>query len=178
MPAELHSPNIGLYQLGKGIVRFDRFDSSGLPTGLRDVGNVPNLTINVAEEVIEHYSARMGIKTLDTILPVSVKATFKFILEEFDRENVRMALLGQTGTWTIHGLTSFIIQGVLDFWPTNQVGPMYHLQVWNARLRPTGDIGMIDDTAIGKMDFEFDAQPDLVNHPTSPYFDLTLLASS
>jgi hypothetical protein len=177
---EKKSHDLGLFRLGKGIVKFDRFDENGLPTGLRDLGNVPSLTITPTEEVIEHYTSREGTKVLDTIIPVSIKATFKFTLEEFDRENLRMALFGSTGSWAIHGLTSFIVEGLLDFWPTNEQGPKYHLQVWKARLRPTGDIGLIDDTALGKLDFEFVAQNDAANHPppASPYFDYTLIGES
>jgi hypothetical protein len=178
MSPELKAHDLGLLRLGKGIVKFDRFDKDGLPTGLRDVGNVPSMTLTPTEEVIEHYTAREAIKNLDAIIPLSRKIIAKFTLEEFDRENLRLALFGETGSYAIRGLTAGTIEGLLDFMATNAQGPKFHLQMWRARLKPTGDIGMIDDTALGKMEFEFTALNDVTNHPLSPYFDLTLLGES
>lgn len=181
---QLHSHDLGLLRLGKGIVRFDRFDANGFPTELRDLGNVPTMALTPTEEIIEHYTSREEVKRLDTILPVSQKIIGKFTLEEFDRENLRMALFGEVGgetparAWAIRGMTSMMVEGYLDFWPTNEQGPKYHFQGWKVRLRPTGDIGLIDDTAQGKMDFEFTCLNDGDNHPDSPYFDYTLIGES
>jgi hypothetical protein len=183
---EKKAHDLALLRLGKGIVKFDRYDDNGLPTGLRDLGNVPSMTLSPAEESVDHYSAREAVKTMDTILTLSRKITGKFTCEEFDRETLRMALFGGNFSstlkaWKIQGLTAGVIQGLLDFWPTNAQGPKYHLQVWNARLKVTGDVGMIDDTAIGKMDFEFTAQYDATHAaltPSSPYFDYTLIDES
>lgn len=170
--------DLALLRLGKGIVKFDRFDDDGLPTGLRDLGNVPSMVLTPTEEVIEHYTSREGIKRLDDILPVSQKIIGKFTVEEFDRETIRIALFGKTGSWAIHGMTARTIEGRIDFWPTNDQGPKYHFEGWKVRLRPTGDVGLIDDTTQGKMDFEFVCLNDADGHPDSPYFDYTLIDES
>jgi len=175
---ELKSHDLGLLRLGKGIVSFDRFDADGLPTGLRDLGNVPSMALTPTEEVIEHYTARENIKRLDDIIPVSQKIIGKFTLEEFDRENLRIALFGEVGSYSIHGMTAAVVEGQLELWPTNDQGPKYHFQAWKVRLRPTGDVGLIDDTALGTMAFEFTCLNDAANHPESPYFDYTLLGES
>ena len=175
---EYKSHDLRLLRLGKGKLYFDRYDDNGLPTGLRLLGNAPVFVMTPSEETYPHYTAMEEVKVLDTILTISQMMTLKFTLEEFDRENLRMAMFGKPDSWTIHGMTSPFVEGYLEFVPTNAQGPKYHGQFWKVRMKPTGDIGMIDDTTIGKMDFEAVTLNDVDNHPISPYFDLTLMAQS
>jgi len=166
-----------LFTLGKGIVKFDRFDVDGLPTGLRDVGNAPAFNLTIEIEKIEHITSREGIGTVDWTRTKIRRLKGNFELDEFDRENLRLWLFGQTGSFAIAPLTSGDLIGTLDFWPTNDIGPNYHYEGWRVKLSPTGNLGLISDE-LGKIGFEFEAETDIDTHPVSPYGLLTLIGES
>ena len=168
----------GLYSLGKGIVKFDRFDADGLPTGLRDMGNAPAFNLNVEIETLEHYSSRESTKVLDKEVTMIKRLKGTFTLDEKDRENLRLYFLSATGSYAIRPLTVSEIRGELDFLSTNEVGPQWHVQVWDAKIKPTGEQGFIQDADWGTMGFEFTAQSDEVNHPNEPYAIITLIGES
>jgi len=176
MPEKV-SHSTDLYTLGKGILKFDRFDDDGLPTGLRDLGNAPVFNLTIEIEKIEHFSSREGISTIDWTRTKMRRLKGAFELDEFDRENLRTWLFGKTSTYGIAPLTSEDLLGTLDFWPTNDVGPNYHFQGWKVKLTPTGNLGFISDD-IGRFGFEFDSESDSAVHPDSPYGLLTLIGES
>ncbi len=165
-----------LYTIGKGILKFDRFDANGLPTGLRDLGNAPNFTLTPTEEIIEHFSSREGIKTLDLEKSLSRKINGKFTLDEYDQDNLRLALFGVTGSFSIKLLQAGVIEGQIDFTGTNEVGPKYHVEIWKAKLRPTSDVNFISE-GWATIDFEFTVQKD-EGHPGEEYGRITLIGES
>jgi len=166
-----------LYTLGKGILKFDRFDVDGLPTGLRDLGNAPNFNLTIEIEKIEHFSSREGISTIDWTRTKVRRLKGSFELEEFDRENLRLWLFGKAGAFGIAPLTSGDLLGILDFWPMNDIGPNYHYEGWRVKLTPTGSLGFISED-LGRFGFEFESESDLTVHPDSPYGLLTLIGES
>jgi len=166
-----------LYTLGKGILKFDRFDANGLPTGLRDLGNAPVFNLTIEVEKIEHFSSREGISTIDWTRTKMRRLKGNFELDEFDRQNLRLWLFGLTGPYSIAPLTSGDLLGRLDFAPTNDVGPNYHYQGWRVKLTPTGSLGFIGED-LGRFGFEFEAESDIANYPASPYGLLTLIGES
>ncbi|MCK9597689.1 MAG: hypothetical protein M0R06_01535 [Sphaerochaeta sp.] len=167
-----------LYTLGKGIMKFDRWDSSGLPTGLRDVGNATSFTLQPTEETLEHYSEREGVKTLDKEVTLTRKLNGKFTLDEYDKDNLAMALMAdELGDGSLALMQVSNVQGELDFVMTNEVGAKYHVQLWSVKLKTTTELGLISDDW-GKIDFEFTVQNDAANHPTSPYGLMTPLGES
>lgn len=165
-----------LFSLGKGILKFDRFDANGLPTGLRDLGNSPAFNLTIEIEKIEHFTSREGISTIDWTRTKLRRLKGSFELDEFDRQNLRLWLFGRTGTWSIAPLTSGDLIGRLDFNPTNDIGPKYHYQGWKVKLTPTGNLGFIGDD-LARFGFEFEAESDS-NYPNSPYGLLTLMGES
>ena len=166
-----------LYTLGKGILKFDRFDVDGLPTGLRDLGNAPTFNLTIEIEKIEHFSSREGISTIDWTRTKVRRLKGSFELEEFDRDNLRLWLFGKEGSFGIAPLTSGDLLGTLDFWPMNDIGPNYHYEGWKVKLTPTGSLGFISDD-LGRFGFEFESESDLIVHPDSPYGLLTLIGES
>ena len=166
-----------LYTLGKGILKFDRFDADGLPTGLRDLGNAPTFNLTIEIEKIEHFSSREGISSIDWTRTKMRRLKGNFELDEFDRENLRLWLFGKAGAFGIAPLTSGDLLGTLDFWPMNDIGPNYHYEGWRVKLTPTGSLGFISDD-LGRFGFEFEAESDLTIHPDSPYGLLTLIGES
>lgn len=173
--ATAHSTD--LYTLGKGILKFDRFDDDGLPTGLRDLGNAPTCSLTPEEETLEHFSAREGIRTLDKEVSLTRKLRGTFILDEYDKENLRMALFGEIGTFAIHLMTAGEVRGMLDFMSTNDVGPQFHVELWDVKLRPTSEVNFISDDW-GTITFEFTVQSDIDGHPDYPYGRITPLGES
>jgi hypothetical protein len=175
---EIISHDTRLYTLGKGILSFDRLDVDGLPTGLRDVGNCTNFTMQVTEETLKHYSEREGVRTLDLEVTTTREAIGKFSLDEYDKANLSMALMAtENAQHALEGMKASNVMGELDLWMTNDVGAKYHIQIWKAKLKTAGEVGFITDDW-GKLDFEWTAQSDAVNHPENPYYLLTPLAES
>jgi hypothetical protein len=165
------APSTSNYYLGKGIVKFDRFDDAGLPTGLRDMGNAPAFTILPVLETLDHFSSREGIKTKDLSVDTMIGATVKFTLDEYDKENLALALLGELSGNIIHGLTKRNVTGELRFFGGNDIGPNYNATIWKVKIKPVSEVGFITEEW-GKVDFEGEVLSVVADHPTSPFFDL------
>jgi len=165
-----------LLTLGKGIVKFDRYDDDGTPNGLRDLGNAPSLNLTVEVETIEHITSREGINTIDWTRTKLRRLKGDFELEEFDAENLNLYLFGtRPDGWSIAPLTSGDLLGKLDFWPMNDIGPRYHFEAY-MKLSPKGSLGLISDDLV-KYGFDFEAQKD-ESEPDFPYGKLTLIEES
>ncbi|MCJ7663033.1 MAG: hypothetical protein MUO24_02195 [Desulfobacterales bacterium] len=174
---EATSHDVDLYTIGKGILKFDRFDEDGLPTGLRDLGNAPNFSLTPTEDTLEHYSSREGVDILDWERAIKRKITGKFTLDEYDRDNLRIALFGLAGSFSINLLSAGNILGRLDFVGTNDVGPKYHVELWIIKLKPASDVNFVSGE-LATIDFELTCQNDEANHPDSPYGRITLIGES
>jgi hypothetical protein len=171
------APSTLNYYLGKGILKFDRFDADGLPTGLFDLGNAPAFSILPVVEKLAHYSSRGGVREKDLEVVTLVGATVKFTLDEMSAKNLAMAMLGEVSGATVRGLTTPQLQGEIQFFGTNDVGPNYNAAVWKVSLKPTSELGFISDDW-AKVEFEGEALSDAANHPASPYFDITDVTGS
>lgn len=104
------------YYRGQGRVLVGGRDSSGHPTVFRYVGNVPELTVDLETEVLEHEESTSGQSLTDMRMAVKKKASAKFVIEEFSKENIAMALFGASstisaGTVTNETLPSGIVAG-------------------------------------------------------------------
>jgi hypothetical protein len=166
-----------LYYRGKGILKFDRFDEDGLPTGLRDMGNAPDFSVGVTEETSKHYSAREGVKTLDLEDTLTQELSGAFTLEEYDADNLRLALLAVASDFFIRPMTVSNIRGKLDYWGTNTQGPRYHIQLWKVKIKNNSKLGMIGEN-IGSIPFEFTVENDAANYPNEPYGLITPIDES
>jgi hypothetical protein len=163
--------------LGKGILKFDRFDAQGLPTGLRDLGNAPNFTIQPVLETLEHFSSREGIKKKDKTVIVSAGLTVKFKLDEYDRKNLALAMMATESGDILTLLASTTLEGELEFTGTNAVGPKFLVRLWKVSIKPTSEISFIGD-AWGEIDFEGEVLSDVTGHPDNPYGTITEIGES
>lgn len=82
------------YYSGQGVVLVGRRGSDGKPTGLRPVGNVPDLKIAVATSVLEHKESTTGQRGTDLRLTTETKCNLNFTLENFKAKNLADALRG------------------------------------------------------------------------------------
>lgn len=82
------TPSSQNYEIGRGRLLLDLFDTSGNPSGhYLDVGNVSAFTLSAEEESLEHQSSLEGLATVDLAVTLSKKLTGAFTLEEITKEN-------------------------------------------------------------------------------------------
>ncbi|MEO0250055.1 MAG: hypothetical protein ABIN58_11130 [candidate division WOR-3 bacterium] len=161
------TPSTENYTIGKGVLYFDRH-VNGVPSGMRDLGNAPNFTLTVTPEILDHFSSREGLKKKDKSVVVSLALGGKFTLEEYDIDNLALALYGSVSGRTMTLLAEQKVEGHLRFIGDPAQGPQYKVELWKVTLKPAGELGFISDEW-GKIDFEFTVEDDSDNHPTSPY---------
>lgn len=70
--------------------------TNGTPGVFRDVGNVDGLEVNLSNEVYEHFEKRTGNDLVDFRLSMKNKAELKLVLQEFSKENMALAMYGQS----------------------------------------------------------------------------------
>ena len=90
--------NGNLILLGRGKVYFDRFDSSGNPTGEIFLGNCPSFEITPTPEEIKKYSSASKAADLIASDVIRTALAIRIAGDEFSKENLAMALFGETGT--------------------------------------------------------------------------------
>jgi hypothetical protein len=166
------APSTANYMLGKGILKFDRFDTDGLPTGIRDLGNCPNFSLTPAVETLDHFSSRTGLKKKDKSVTLSAGLTAKFTLDEYDMENLAMALLGTVSGHVLTLMSTPEIEGILYFYGDAATGPQLNVVLWRVSLKPTSEVGFIGDDW-GKIEFEGEIGEDATGHPTNPTGTIT-----
>lgn len=82
------------YYSGQGVVLVGRRGADGKPTGLRPIGNVPDLKIAIATSVLEHKESTTGARGTDLRLTTETKCNLNFTLENFKAKNLADALRG------------------------------------------------------------------------------------
>jgi hypothetical protein len=94
------TPNPDNYMLGAGEVLFDRFDAAGLSTGYRHLGNATAFGGATSVEKLPHKSSMSGARTTDKEVVIGSEHELTIVLEEFDPENLALALLGEVSTFS------------------------------------------------------------------------------
>jgi hypothetical protein len=102
MPEVVNGNNI---LLGRGKIYFDRFDATGARTGELFLGNCPTFEITPTSEDIKKYSS--ADKAADLIASDVLRTTLalRIVGDEFSKENLAMALFGDTATLSQTGST-------------------------------------------------------------------------
>lgn len=85
--------------LGKGALYFDRQDANGSSTGELDLGNCTNFNLKLDQTLKEHFTSREGIKKRDLVVTESEKWSGKFVLEEYAKEILNLAIRGEAPTY-------------------------------------------------------------------------------
>ncbi len=84
------------YFSGQGTVLIGERNAAGKATGLVPVGNVSDLKIAIATQVLEHKESYSGARGIDLRLTQETKATLSATLESFNSYNLGVALRGAT----------------------------------------------------------------------------------
>lgn len=96
-----NSPSTDNYQLGKGVVYFNRKDqATGLYKGERDLGNAPAFSFSAALDKLEHYSSRGGLKAKDKEIISQITPSLAFTLDEVTTDNLALLVLADVETVT------------------------------------------------------------------------------
>jgi hypothetical protein len=83
------------YFSGQGVVMIGTRDAvTGLPKGLRPVGNVPDMKLSLATTVVEHKGSQDGQRATDARLQTEVKVTCSVTMESWNSANLAKALRG------------------------------------------------------------------------------------
>jgi hypothetical protein len=112
------APNTDNLTLGKGILYFDRQDANGNSTGELDLGEVQNFNIMRSETTKEFFTSREKIRKRTLIVPVEEKWAGKFTAFERSKENLILAVRGDTLQYLTQsaGSTSVTKTGFRDRW--------------------------------------------------------------
>ena len=102
MPEVVNGNNI---LLGRGKIYFDRLDPGGARTGELFLGNCPTFEITPTSEDIKKYSS--ADRSADLIASDVLRTTLavRIVGDEFSKENLAIALFGDTATLSQTGAT-------------------------------------------------------------------------
>lgn len=132
------------YYIGKGIVSWTPM-VSGTAGAKRDLGNVPKFELSPNVTLKDHFSSRTGTKTKDRSIVQEVAMKVTMTLEEFNVENLALAVLGTVTSNTVDLLSNTQLTGQIDFQGTNDVGAKVDITLYNVQISPTGNLGFITD---------------------------------
>lgn len=140
------APNTGNYYVGKGRVYFK---PSG-DTEFRHMGNCTSMALTTEIEELDHFSQQSGVRTKDKTIVLEKSATLSVVLDEWNADNLRLALLGTIteqsgGDKEIEIFDVNSIAGELKFDGDNEVGPKQFVHLFNVSFKPGGELQLIGD---------------------------------
>lgn len=143
---DYNSPDTRNYVVGKAEIYFT-------PVGgvRRNMGNCPSAEIELTPERLDHFSARAGTRRKDYSVVVQLSGVVRINAEEFNRHNVRMALLGGAletnteGDVTFPILAADAIRGRLEIIETHDIGPRWTYDFPAVSFAPSGPFSVISE---------------------------------
>lgn len=113
------------YFSGQGVVLVASRDATtGLPTGMRSVGNVPALSIKNATTVIEHKESTTGQRGTDKRLTTEVKVNLELTMENFNSKNLALVTRGGASVVAASSVVAEAVNGYIG-----AVSPLAHIKV-------------------------------------------------
>lgn len=114
----MSTPDSANLYLGAGEIWFNRFDTSGNKTQWRHMGNVSKLELTQSAETLEKRSSMSGARGILKRVVTGTTSELGLTLDEFDPENLALALLGSvsafsqsSGTATDTAITGTVKKG-------------------------------------------------------------------
>lgn len=142
------TPDTGNYVVGKGKVSFKRSGESEF----RDLGNVSEMEFTANLETLAHYSSRAGVKSKDKEIVLEKGGTLRLVMDEWQPENLALALLGTVeeltspaGAYSIDIFGSNAVSGELKFEATNEVGPKWDFHFLRVDFKPGKSFSPLSD---------------------------------
>lgn len=115
------TPSSANVLLGRGSIYFDRFDTAGLRTGFRHLGNCDQFSIANASEKLEMDNYMQQTKAKYASVITSTDNTITISGFEFDTENLALMSLGITSNYT-QAATAVVGEVLLPATATNIKG--------------------------------------------------------
>lgn len=141
MPSAI-APSTDNLSILKGIMSFQEEGTSGY----RHMGNAPSIELTFDIEELEHKTAMEGISDVDLTVVISRGATIVVSLEEWDMDNVEMAVLGTAlSGGAIQILATDAKRGALRVVGTNTVGVRMQWDFPLVSFRPSGSVPLISE---------------------------------
>ena len=166
------SPNTDLYTLGKGILSIGEWAGTVAPAVLTDVGNCPDMSVEVTEESLPHYSSRADLRKKDKEVTLQIDYTVSFTLDEMSILNIKMFLRGTSDGNTVSAAKALTHEYAMKFISDNPVGINQTWEFWKVKIKPNGAFSLIGDE-YATLAFTAEGLADTDNHPLSDYFDVT-----
>lgn len=123
------------YYIGKGVVTF-----AG-----RDLGNVPEFELTPELETLDHFSSREGVKKKDKSVVLSKSMTVRIVIDNWSIENLKLLLLGGTGSSSFEIFSTNSIEGELVFTGANEIGPKVTITLYNVSFKPGSSINLLSE---------------------------------
>lgn len=123
------------YTLGRGEVFFARFiDDNKTAGGERYIGNTPELSLTIEQEVLDHFSSDHGIREKDESIALQVNRTGTMSTDNINTDNVALFFFGEASQVSeAGGVVNEVLQAV-------EQGLHYQLGV--SANRPAGAKGI------------------------------------
>jgi hypothetical protein len=143
-----------------------------------DLGAVPDVSVAMVADIVEHYQIRDGIEGLDAQDVTKVGETWKFTCDQVNKDTLAMFFLGAvSGNNMVLHLTVPTQEFGLKVVPNYTRGQKWIHEAWRGMLKPAGDFKLFTGREYGKVDFEFTLLNDATNHPTGSPWGLSTLPS-
>lgn len=127
---------------------------NGVPSGLRAIGNTPELTLSITSESVDHFESKTGNRAKDAVLRKQTGVEVAGTLEELNKENIALVLSGKT----IEIATSTMTDELLGAVTIGTVIDLGHRNLSNVTFKDGSDVAIADtdyvlDEAFGTVIF-------------------------
>lgn len=177
----ISSPSTNLYVVGRGTIQIGAWDGTTPPEAgdMRDVGNVVEFSVEVTEELLEHFSRRSGLKTKDKVVILETGYTASITLDEVSAQNLALYLKGVLDGNVIHGGQAGLAEYKIVFQSDNpnSSGENQKWELWRANISPDGAAALLGDDWL-QLKVKATGLADAANHATSPLFDVTVITTT
>lgn len=126
--------------ISKGVAKFTPTSGSEV-----DLGEVSQFSYTQDVTRKDFFTNRSGIRSKLKSVVTQLSATIKMTLHSINDFNLALAVLGETGTDSIDGLTDTQKTGTLTFTGANDVGTQLTFS-GKVQLQPGGDINVLQDS--------------------------------
>jgi len=125
------------YTLGRGEISFARFvTGTQTPKGFRYIGNTPEFSLTIEQEVLDHFNSDHGIREKDESIALQVNRSGTFTTDNIDIKNVAIFFFGEEEVVTEAGAT-------ITAEEVNDVEQGLYYQLGISTTRPAGAKGLV-----------------------------------
>lgn len=126
------------YFSGQGsVLMAEKHATTGEPLGFRDVGNITGLELSFETEIFEHTESCTGARGTDLSIVQSITVNATLVLESLDRENLALALYGNSALDSGTSVTDQTVTGYHGLWM-----PLGHTNITDSTVVVADEAGV------------------------------------